>query len=166
MLMQLLSLNAQSGMLTLGDDLRLQLEAGRIVSVEHPHLVGLEAVLDALRRKNGDYGFLAADLVRPVAPLELCLSVVLLEASRRGASTPKIVEPVFPSRPVLEGLVVLPHIAAVVAFAQSMGVEHFSVTLEDVANQAEPCVVLRGRGFKVMALQGQLADVPSSIARG
>jgi hypothetical protein len=132
-LMQLLNINAQSGMLTLCDDLRVQLETGRIVAVEHPHLIGLEALLDAWRQTTGAYGFLAVDLPRPAAPLELGPSVVL------------------------------PHVAAAVAFAQNM--EHFIVALEDVANQAGPCVVLRGRGFRLMSLQGQLADVPPSIAR-
>ena len=165
MLMQLLSINAQSGMLTLGNDLRLQLEAGRIVAVEHPHLIGLEAVLDVLRQTSGDYGFVAAALSKPAAPLELRLSEVLLEASKRGASTRPLTEPVFPSRPELEGLVVLPHVAAAVTFAQSMGVEHFSASLENVPHQSAPCVVLRGRGFRVMALQGRLADVPSGIAK-
>ena len=164
-LAQLLSINAQSGMLTVGDDVRLQLEAGQIVAVEHPHLVGLEAVLDAVRFESGDYSFLAADLVKPSAPLELELSKVLLEASRRGASVAAAPEPSSPARPALEGLVVLPHVAAAVAFAQSMGVEYFKVALEEVPHHAQPMVVLRGRGFKVIGLQGQLADVPPSIAR-
>lgn len=165
MLMQLLSINAQSGMLTLGDDLRVQFNTGRIVGVEHPHLVGLEAVLNALRQQSGDYGFLAADLGTPAAPLELSLSALLLEASRRGASTPLAAEPILASLLALEGLVVLPHVAAAVAFAQSMGSQHFAASLEDATHQALPCVVLRGRGFKVIALQGQLADVPSGIAK-
>lgn len=164
-LMQLLNIHAQSGMLTLGDDVRVQLEAGQILGVEHPHLVGLEAVLDALRRASGDYGFLAADLIRPAAALELSLPALLLEASRRGASTPITSAPLCPSRPALEGLVVLPHVAAAVVFAQSMGAQHFKATLEQVANQLQLCVVLYGRGFKIIGLQGQLSDVPSDIAR-
>ena len=165
MLTQLLSINAQSGMLTLGDDSRVQFDTGRIVGVEHPHLVGLEAVLDALRQTSGDYGYQSGNFPRPAAPLELSLSALLLEASRRGASTLPTTEPIFASRPALEGLVVLPHVAAAVAFAQSMGSQHFAATFEDVTHQALPCVVLRGRGFKVIGLQGQLADVPSAIAR-
>lgn len=165
MLMQLLAMSAQSGSLTLGASLHVQLDCGRIVGVEHPHMVGLEAVLDALRFQSGDYEFVAGDAARPAVPLELELPALLLEASRRGASTPMLAEPVFASRPALEGLVVLPHVAAAVAFAQSMGSQHFEATLEEVAQQALPCVVLRGRGFKVMALNGQLADVPSGIAR-
>ena len=164
-LMQLLSINAQSGLLTIGDDLRLQLQAGQIVAVEHPHLIGLEAVLDALRSESGDYGFLAGNLPKPPAPLELSLPMVLLEASRRGASTPSAAEPVFASRSALEGLVVLPHVAAAVAFITSIGAEHFKAALEDVEHHAELCVVLRGRGFKVIGLEGQLSDVPGDIAR-
>ncbi len=83
MLVQLLNINQQSGMLSIGADLKLQLEAGRIVAVEHPQLVGLEAVLDVLRRESGEYGFLAGDLPKPATALELSLQSVLLEASRR-----------------------------------------------------------------------------------
>ena len=118
-----------------------------------------------LRQTSVDYGFVAASLSEPAEPLELCLSEVLLEASKRGASTRPLTEPVFPLRPELEGLVVLPHVAAAVTFARSMGVEHFSASLENVPHQSAPCVVLRGRGFRVMALQGRLADVPSDIAK-
>lgn len=164
-LMQLLSINAQSGLLTLGDDLRLQLDTGQIVSVEHPHLIGIEAVLDALKMQSGAYEFLAAGMVRPAIPLKLSLAVMLLEVSRRGASAPRATEPIFASRPELEGLVVLPHVAAAVAFARSVGIEHFGASLEEIAHQAQPCVVLRGRGFKVIGLEGQLSDVPSDLAR-
>ena len=60
---------------------------------------------------------------------------------------------------------VLPHVAAAVAFITSIGAEHFKAALEDVEHHAELCVVLRGRGFKVIGLEGQLSDVPGDIAR-
>jgi PAS domain S-box-containing protein len=61
-------------------------------------------------------------------------------------------------------LLVLPHLEAALAFIHGVGGEHFfTASIEPQPESETPKLVLRGRGFKLVLLEGDVGQLPSSI---
>jgi PAS domain S-box-containing protein len=63
---------------------------------------------------------------------------------------------------VSESLLILPHIKAALAFMRGVGGEHFfTASLEPTSDS--PKLILSGRGFKLVVLEGAIGQLPSAI---
>ncbi|NJK46350.1 MAG: DUF4388 domain-containing protein, partial [Pleurocapsa sp. SU_196_0] len=125
-LVQMLSVSNPSGALVLNGQIRLHLQGGRIVYLEHPRLTGIEAAVNAFQLESGTFEFTAIEH-QPDAVLEINPVNVALEAARRNDEARHSGE--WPAPDSSEGVLVVPTVAVAVTFASSVGIEHFRATL-------------------------------------
>jgi PAS domain S-box-containing protein len=158
-LLQLVALRDLDGVLTLDHERRVQFRAGRVVAVEHPHLTGRAALLDINALETGAFVW-ETDASALDASLDIAMSEVVAELARsRLEPTPPTSEHVNDDP---QGLIVLHDADAALAFARGIGLTHFKAGLERDGGGAER-LVLRGRGFKIVAMRGTLDAVPPEL---
>lgn len=166
-LVQMLMVLNPSGALTLNGDIRLFFRDGRIVFIEHPrmpHLSGLEAAVHAFHLERGTFEFSLVDL-QPEAVLSLDPVSVALEAARRFDEAKHSGE--WPALQGVEleaeGVFVLPDVKSALAFVASLGTNQFRGRTEYDPHLKRDALVLRGRGLRVVVLEGQMRDLPKSM---
>jgi PAS domain S-box-containing protein len=144
-MMQMFSATPINGAIQL-DDSMLFFRQGKIISIVHPKLNGEEAVRAVMQRQRGQFQFIPE--VRPEHPnLNLDPTKIALELLTKHdeAHAPR------PTASVQH--VVLPNSKAAHAFMQGIGGRgQFQVTLENDQ------VVLAGRGFQIVVLDGKPED--------
>jgi PAS domain S-box-containing protein len=144
-LMQMFSVAPINGAIQLDDSI-LFFDQGKIVAIVHPKLQGEEAVRAVVQRQRGQFQFIPD--VRPerqslsLDPTKIALEL-LTKHDESQAPNPK---------PTMQR-VVLPNSKAAQAFMQGVGGRvHFQVTPEGSQ------VILTGRGFQIVVLEGKLED--------
>ncbi len=162
-LVQMLSVVNPSGALILNGQIRLHFRGGRIVYLEHPHLTGLEAAVQAFQLESGSFEFSALEH-QPEGVLAIDPVSVALEAARRSDEAKQSGEWLPDITPIKsEGFLVLPTVQVALAFASSVGLEHFRAELQRDPSWEGERVVLTGRGFRVVAVTGRLDELPPQI---
>ena len=180
-LVQMCSVSNPSGALVLENQIRIHLHGGQIVHIDHPHLTGMEAAVSAFAMRTGSFEFTALHQP-PESSVEISLLNVALEVARRNdeakrsgewpapahpmSAHPVSVHPVSAHpAPTTQGLLMLPTLEVAVTFASSIGLEHFQASLQSDPSWQGQRVVLTGRGFRVVAIEGALGDLPAQIKR-
>jgi PAS domain S-box-containing protein len=161
-LLQMISMIVQSGALHLedtnGQHMRLYLHTGRITHIEHPTLKGLEAVMKTLALEQGRFRFMTGQIA-PEQSMSLDPVTIALEVAKHHDETGNTANETIKSEPDA-GLVVLPNIRVALEFLNGIGgTEHFSANLEHDPRWGDH-VTLRGRGVRIVVLQGSLEDLP------
>jgi PAS domain S-box-containing protein len=166
-LVQMFSVSNPSGALILDGRIRLHLQGGRIVHIEHPRLTGMEAAVNAFALQTGSFEFTALNNP-PESNMEMNPLSVALELARRNDEAAHSGEWPAPTleAPATQGLLILPTLEVAVTFAISIGLEHFQANLQSDPSWKGQRVVLSGRGFRVVAIQGSLDDLPVQLKRG
>ena len=174
-LVQMFSVSNPSGALILDGQIRLHLRDGRIIHIDHPHLTGMEAAVNAFAIETGSFEFTALHN-QPESNFEINPLAVALEVARRNDEarqsgewpTPPLNAPSTPplNAPSTQGLLILPTLEVAVTFASSIGLEHFTADLQSDSSWQGQRVVLTGRGFRVVSIKGTLSDLPAQIKRG
>ena len=166
-LVQMFSVSNPSGALILDGQIRLHLRDGRIIHIDHPHLTGMEAAVNAFAIETGSFEFTALHN-QPESNFEINPLDVALEVARRNDEARQSGEsPTSPlNAPPTQGLLILPTLEVAVTFASSIGLEHFTADLQSDSSWQGQRVVLTGRGFRVVSIKGTLSDLPAQIKRG
>ncbi len=165
-LVQMFSVTNPSGALILEQQIRIHLHGGRIVHIDHPELTGMEAAVNAFTIERGSFEFTALNHP-PESSLQINPLIVALEVARRNDETTRSGEWPAPTQPTTptQGLLILPTLEVAVTFASSIGLEHFQAELQSDPSWTGQRVVLSGRGFRVVAVQGALSELPAQIRR-
>ncbi len=164
-LVQMLAAAGLDGALTLGEDMGLHLRGGRIVHVKHPRFSGAEAAVDAFGLEAGAFDFTATEQ-QPAPVLDINPVNIALEAARRtdeAKATGEWAQIVDQTGSL--GVVVVANVNIAATFAAGIGSGHFRARLERDPTWHGERVVLSGRGFCVVAVEGTLAEVPPEITR-
>ena len=170
-LVQMFSVTNPSGALVLDSQIRLHLHSGRIVHIDHPHLTGMEAAVSAFAMQAGSFEFTALTHP-PESALEINPLTVAIKLARRNEEAKHSGEWPAPQQDpssqtalATQGLLLLPTLEVAVTFASSIGLEHFEAQLQSDPSWTGQRVVLIGRGFRVVAIQGTLGELPEQIKR-
>ncbi len=164
-LVQMFSVTNPSGVLILEQQIRIHLHGGRIVQIDHPELTGMEAAVNAFTIARGSFEFTALQHL-PESSLQINPLIVALEVARRNDETTRSGEWPAPTQNAdapTQGLLILPTLEVAVTFASSIGLEHFQAELQSDPSWTGQRVVLSGRGFRVVAVQGALGELPAQI---
>ncbi len=150
--LQLLATIKSTGCLEL-DSAKIYLEQGFIVAAEHPALTGQDAVIAISKRTHGQFVFHIA-IRAAEANLKLTMQEIILTDWYNG-KTSAAPMPVNPS----ENLIILPNATATLAFINGVGGrEAFTISTAYVPELQAECVVLVGKGFRIIVLSAQKSD--------
>jgi Domain of unknown function (DUF4388) len=157
-LVQMIALTQPHGAIRFGGSAWLYLHNGRIVHAEHPKFEGERAAQEMLGYEKGSFMF-DATITAKQHTLSLNPTSLALEMAR-------IVDEKRAEPAVSSGLVVLPNLHAALEFVRGTGgAQHFRAQMQRSPRWTEERLVLSGRGLTIVVVQGELNDVPESIAR-
>ncbi len=155
-LMQLLATSKPTGCLEL-DTAKLYFENGMVVAVEHPTLLGKEAVMAVSMRTTGKFYFHFALTTEP--QFELSVRDLILGTWKKNNLTTKS-----GSKDQSDNLIILPNALAAHAFVAGVGgFEVFSAAFMFVPEVQADCIVLRGRGLRVVVLNAKESEFINTV---
>ncbi len=146
----------------------LYLQHGRIVAVEHPSQTGKTAIMKLLRLEQG--GFLFDTHATPKEySLDLDPTALSLELARDHTQWREPQHQVTLSQEAntaQNNVLILPQMDAAINFMRGVGGEaHFTASLEMQTGWADKKLILRGRGFTLIIVRGDMSLLPESVAR-
>ncbi len=144
----------------------LYLLDGRIVSVEHPNLSGKAAVMDLLQLERGSF-LLDTHATPKERRFDLDPTALSLELARDQDELLEQQRQVLQNKEAntdQSNVLVLPHLDAATSFMRGVGGEsYFTASFETQTGWTDKKLVLRGRGFMLVVLEGGLANLPQGI---
>jgi hypothetical protein len=150
-LMQLLATSKPTGCLEL-DAAKLYFENGLVVAAEHPALVGKQAVVAVSQRTTGKFYFHFALTTEP--QFKLSVRDLIL-----GTWKTKDLMPETEPKNHADNLIILPDTKTAHAFIAGVGgFEVFSASSMYVPEVQADCIVLRGRGLRVVVMNAKQSE--------
>jgi hypothetical protein len=160
-LVQMIALTQPHGAIRFGGSAWLYLHNGRIVHAEHPKFEAERAVQEMLGYEKGSFMF-DATMTPKQHTLSLNPTSIALEMAR--IADEKRNEPVPPPS---SGFVVLPNVHAALEFVRGTGgAQHFNAQMQTSSRWTGERLVLSGRGLTIVVVQGNMDEVPPTMARG